>query len=193
MIRDPDVSDVVAANTTNGTIPEVGDPQWIGVLARPDAVHSADNQFVSRYAYIAVPIGNGLDINAMYNQSATATVNSSPGVYGSDGFLRNEGVGSWELNLAAFLADLNANQWDPQGAGNDYQYLEPNNNNKGAAFQDALSLLSYRYNYNYQSLYLLSTMFPNSYQELEYQPFDVFPTGALLDRCRNPILQQRSQ
>ena len=28
-----------------------------------------------------------------------------------DAFLRNQGVGSWEINLAAFLADLNTNQW----------------------------------------------------------------------------------
>ena len=32
---------------------------------------------------------------------------------GNDGFLRNQGVGSWEINLAAFLADLNNNVWLP--------------------------------------------------------------------------------
>ena len=28
-----------------------------------------------------------------------------------DGFLRNQGVGTWEINLAAFLTDLNTNLW----------------------------------------------------------------------------------
>ena len=31
---------------------------------------------------------------------------------GPDRFIRNEGVAPWEINLAAFLADLNTNVWD---------------------------------------------------------------------------------
>lgn len=174
----------------NGPLPEVGDPQWIGLLERPDAVHASDNQFVSRYAFIALPIGNGLDINAMNNQSAVQRVNSSSSTSIKNGYLRNEGIGSWELNLAAFLADLNVNQWDPPGTGNDYQYLEPTGfANTGAAFQDALSILSYRYNYDYRSLNLLGGpggIFPNNYQYLENKPIDVFPTGSLLISTRFP-------
>src|SRR6185295_18122334 len=30
----------------------IGDPEWIGVLERPDRPHSATNRFVARYAYI---------------------------------------------------------------------------------------------------------------------------------------------
>ncbi|MGC9944395.1 MAG: hypothetical protein ABSE48_21425, partial [Verrucomicrobiota bacterium] len=175
---------------TNGPVSEIGDPQWIGVLQRPDAMHSADNQFVSRYAFIALPIGNTLDINAMYNQAKTGDVDSSPNAGVADGFFRNEGVGTWELNLAAFLTDLNVNQWNRQGTGNEYQYLEPGFPNKGAAFQDALSILSYRYNYSYSSLYLLggsSGFFPNNYQQLEFRPFDVFPTGLLLTNTAFPF------
>jgi hypothetical protein len=29
---------------TNGPVSEVGDPQWVGILARPDVTHSANNQ-----------------------------------------------------------------------------------------------------------------------------------------------------
>ena len=47
---------------------QVGDPEWIGVLDHPDAPHGPNNQFVSRYAFIAVPVGNTLDLNAIHNQ-----------------------------------------------------------------------------------------------------------------------------
>jgi len=72
-------------------------------------------------------------------------------------FLRNQGVGSWELNLAAFLADLNTNQWyaDPI-TGQSYYDYEPfyvsGPISQGRAFDDALSLLNYRYGSGYLSL-----------------------------------------
>ena len=97
---------------------QVGDPEWVGMLEHPDAPHGPNNRFVSRYAFIAVPVGNTLDLNAIHNQvldepstplGGTSLVN--PGANTHDGFFRNEGVGSWEINLAAFLADLNTNQW----------------------------------------------------------------------------------
>ena len=50
----------------------VGDPEWIGSLERPEFAHSADNKFVNRYAYIAVPAGNTLDINYIHNQAETS-------------------------------------------------------------------------------------------------------------------------
>ena len=66
---------------------------------------------------------------------------------GMMGFMRNQGVGSWEINLAvfAFLTDLNTNQWDP--LVNPYIYDTWNGTlyNSGAGFSDALSLLKYRY------------------------------------------------
>jgi hypothetical protein len=68
----------------------------------------------------------------------------------SDGYFRNQGVGSWEINLAAFLTDLDPNQWDT--STDPYTYLQPANGNTGRGFEDALSLLSYRYGYNYNSL-----------------------------------------
>ena len=46
----------------------MGDPEWIGVLQHPDQPYGPNNPFVARYAFIAVPIGNALDLNAIYNQ-----------------------------------------------------------------------------------------------------------------------------
>ena len=63
---------------------------------------------------------------------------------GNDGFLRNQGVGSWEINLAAFLTDLNTNEWDPITVSlTSYNYLATPN--RGAGFEDSLALLKYRY------------------------------------------------
>jgi hypothetical protein len=133
-----------------GTNYEVGDPEWIGVLERPDAPYGPNNKFIARYAFIAVPVGNALDLNAIHNQAMTGAVNPSPVTHVSDGFLRNQGVGSWEINLAAFLTDLDPNQWDT--ISDSYNYLQPNNGNTGRGFEDALSLLSYRYGFTYNSL-----------------------------------------
>ncbi|HEV2692364.1 MAG TPA: hypothetical protein VG347_05660, partial [Verrucomicrobiae bacterium] len=126
----------------------IGDPQWVGVLERPGLPHSADNKFISRYAFIALPVGESLDLNYIHNQAFTATLNSI-----QDGFFRNQGVGSWEINLAAFFADLNTNEWYTASAP--YQYNRPLSGsfvNTGNAFFDAFSLLAWRYNFNYNNL-----------------------------------------
>jgi hypothetical protein len=118
----------------------VGDPEWIGILERPDRPHSATNRFIARYAYIVVPAGKTLDVNYVHNQAKTLPARA-------EGFLRNQGVGSWEMNLAAFLVDLNTNMWlvpGPQGYGSPYLY-NPNGINTGSGFDDAFPLLRYRY------------------------------------------------
>src|SRR5271170_2249113 len=142
---------------------EVGDPEWIGVLNHPDQPHGPNNRFIARYAFIAVPIGNGLDLNSIYNQAAGQKVNSTAGTV-QDGFMRNQGVGSWEINLAAFLGDLNTNQWLPTvpPANLYYSYNEPANANSGYAFEDALSLISYRYSYSYNNLFTANALFPTT-------------------------------
>jgi hypothetical protein len=132
-----------------------GDPEWVGVLEHPDAPHGPNNHFISRYAFIALPVGNSLDLNYIHNQAlnnGNVTTNSP------DNYFRNQGVGSWEINLAAFLADLNTNIWGqfvgsgqsaPAGAGNFYLYNEasfPQFANSGDSFYDARGLLAYRYN-----------------------------------------------
>jgi hypothetical protein len=176
-----DLPNILQDGTTNGFgVSATGDPQWVGILSRPDLTHSANNPFLARYAFMAVPIGNGLDINAIHNQPSTQTIDTGYQYYENSAYLRNEGVGSWEINLAAFLADLNTNEWDVPGAGNEYQYNEPGFNNQGAAFDDALSILSHRYNYTFNSLSPLSSLFGYGGNLLQDQPFDLTLTGVPL-------------
>ncbi len=47
---------------------ETGDPEWIGVLEHPDPPHGPNNHFIARYAFIAMPVGNSLDLNYIHNQ-----------------------------------------------------------------------------------------------------------------------------
>jgi hypothetical protein len=161
------VGDYDNNNNLVGTINETGDPEWIGVLQHPDQPYGPNNQFVARYAFFAVPIGNALDLNANHDDTMGISGKISMGA-GNDGFMRNQGVGSWEINLAAFLADLNTNQWGlivgsglgaPPGSAAYYQYNEPIGNlDSGAAFDDALSILTYRYNYNFNNSYNLASV-----------------------------------
>jgi hypothetical protein len=128
----------------------VGDPEWIGTLARPEFPHSATNYFVNRYAYIAIPAGNTLDMNCIHNM-ATALWQRRLDLTGG-AFRRDQGVGTWEINLAAFLADLNTNvsplagSWWAQGS---YTYgFNPTTGAifaSGTPFADAANLLAYRY------------------------------------------------
>jgi hypothetical protein len=131
---------VVQINGVDQTGFFTGDPEWIGLLERPELPHSATNKFIARYAYIAIPASKTLDINYIHNQAKQLGNNN-------DGFLRNQGVGSWEINLAAFLVDLNTNQWLPP-QGTPYNYTTTSFSSSGSAFEDALSLLRYRYSTN---------------------------------------------
>ena len=151
----------------------VGDPEWIGILAHPDQRHSSSNYFIARYAYVAQPIGNSLDVNYIHNNTKQLT---------PEGFRRNLGVGSWELNLAGFLYFLNTNDAAGLGYGwgpvNNYLYTANVNSSSGgssAAFQDAAGLLSYR------SGTIISTnanlAYPN-YANLAY-PNQYYPPAAV--------------
>ena len=118
----------------------VGDPQWIGILERPDRPHSGNNIFLSRYSYFVVPAGKTLDVNYIHNQ-ANNPQKGAMDLLGRD-FLRNQGVGSWEINLASFLYDLNTNLYAWGGL---YFYdpltgFQPNGN----AFADAGQIYRYR-------------------------------------------------
>ncbi len=121
----------------------IGDPEWIGILERPDAPHSGTNRFIGRYCYIVLPVGKTLDLNYIHNQAKMP-------LRDQDGFLRNQGYGSWELNLAAFLADLNTNYWNtnfPAAAQYVYNTNMPGLST-GVSFEDARELLRYRYSTN---------------------------------------------
>src|ERR1035437_4998825 len=159
-----------------------GDPEWIGILERPDAPHGPDNKFVARVAFLAQPIGNSLDLNAIHNQ----TLNPNSNLSAPDVFFRNEGVGSWELNLAAFLADLNPNQWNPVINPYTYQqWMVPPFPNTGAGFDDARALLSWRYANNYNSLAIPPA---NAYAALVNAGIDGYTVGKLMTNTSLPFV-----
>lgn len=160
----PDVNDNGQPVDTNG-VPVVisgkatsmltltGEPEWIGVLENPEYPHSASNFFIGRYAYLVCPVGKTLDLNYIHNYAKRLSPNMP-----NDGFLRNQGVGSWELNLAGYLNQLNTNLY--AWGGTNYQYFTSTNTvNAGAAFDDAVSILGYRYNDNYNTLQPASDYF----------------------------------
>jgi hypothetical protein len=191
---------VDASGTTNFNVPnqQVGDPQWIGVLERPDSPHSVDNKFVYRYAFIAVPIGNGLDLNYVHNQAYSETVNPNASSSATDGFFRDQGVGSWEINLAAFLTDLNTNQWDPPTSENtinnnpyDYSIWQAPSHfaNSGAGFEDARALLSYRYNFIYNNLATANSMFFDAPNTFPFDNIDEYSHGGLFQTTTTNIIE----
>ena len=150
---------------------KLGDPEWIGLLEHPDQPYGPNNPFIARFLFIALPVGNSLDLNAIHNQVL------NPNLSVQDGFFRNQGVGSWELNLPAFLADLNTNQWENAAAP--YAYNEPLNFNSGAAFDDARALLAFRYANNYSSLASAQSLFgPNGVAAFT-NDIDAYGSGPL--------------
>ncbi len=125
----------------------VGDPQWIGGLERIELPHSSSNKFVYRYAYAAVPVGKTLDVNYIHNQALSV---GDMGALGQK-FFRNQGVGPWEINLAALLYDLNTNSVYGWGGNGNYTYsplLGSTTPAGGNAFADAGALYHYRLNGN---------------------------------------------
>ncbi len=147
-----------AGAPTGNIVFEVGDPEWIGVLEHPDQPYGPNNPYIARFAFLALPVGNSLDWNAIHNQALSPARRS--GTIAPDYYFRNQGVGSWELNLAAFLADLNTNEWDPNTDAYNYlQYLQPGFINTGRGFEDAFALLTNRYAGAYNTLPSVTTLF----------------------------------
>jgi hypothetical protein len=165
---------ITVATNYNGWVVSnsfAGDPEWIGVLERPNELHSADNKFIARYAYIIVPVGKTLDVNYAHNRAKRI---SNTG----EGFLRNQGVGTWEINLAGFLADLNTNGWWNL---NNYVYqLNSAVPSTGAAFTNANDLLSYRYGGNINALAPANTLFPFGGAALAAANIDAYSDGPLM-------------
>jgi hypothetical protein len=114
----------------------VGDPEWIGILEHPEAPHSGTNLFQSRFAYLVLPAGRGMDVNFIHNQAKSPQGTNQI----ATSFMRDQGVGSWELNLAGFLSDLNTNAWPVTDVSYVYQPFQ-NQFNKGLAFTDASRFL----------------------------------------------------
>jgi hypothetical protein len=161
----------------------VGDPEWIGVLEYPGLRHWANNKFVSRYAYAVLPVSKVLDVNYIHNQALTRSVANIH----EDGYLRNQGVGSWEINLAAFLCDLNTNYWG-------YIYSRPHGNfaNAGWAFSDAFSILRSRYNGNYNNLLSSDAYYGGkSHQEVSSRADYAFQNDLIDEYCDGPLMTNR--
>ena len=142
----------------------IGDPQWIGGLQRPEFAHSPSNYFTHRYAYLVVPASQTLDVNTVHNYAKKTLAPPPPTdptkVFAwPDGFLRNQGVLTAEINLAAFLDDLNTNVWPNINQSQSQYGFAPyfyNTNlglaSTGVAADDAASFVRYRYATNVSSL-----------------------------------------
>jgi hypothetical protein len=146
------VSNLNVNGVLDGTVSNYnGEPEWIGVLKYPEYVHSPTNPFIGRYAFMALPIGKTLDLNFIHNDSKALLLNSPVTL---DGFIRDEGVGSWELNLAALLNDINTNMYPPSGS--DVYFYNPvstNTGNTGYCFDDAVQFIRFRYASTYDDNY----------------------------------------
>ncbi|MDB6028826.1 MAG: hypothetical protein JWM68_5049, partial [Verrucomicrobiales bacterium] len=161
----------------------IGDPEWIGILERPDRPHSGTNRFIGRFCYIVLPAGKTLDLNFIHNQAKRlGTAN--------DGFFRNQEIGSWELNLAGFLADLNTNYWNT----NTFPYAYNTNlvpfataGSKGWSFDDAAELVKYRYsltgksaNGDYDNLLRARFYYPTVPADFVTDGIDNYANGPLV-------------
>ncbi len=129
----------------------VGDPEWIGMLQDPTQPHGPTNRFIGRMAYLVQPAGKSLDFNFIGNHVLRLADNTLQ----NDGYNRNQGFGSWELNLGAFLRDLNTNvtrNYSPGGL---------NSPSASEAARDALAFLRYRYSNRVDNLLSVQSLFGN--------------------------------
>jgi hypothetical protein len=172
----------------------VGDPEWIGILNNPEQCSSASNQFIARYAFIAIPIGNTLDLNYIHNQAKQPKPRSL-----TDGFMRNEGFGSWELNLAGFFRYLNTNGIWTYNYANANPPLNTNAINSfsssiGTAFDDAASFVLYRYtitppNGNWQNLAKFRSLYGvPGVLAYPFDYIDVYSHGPIWVNAHSPTI-----
>jgi hypothetical protein len=139
----------------------IGDPEWIAIPERPGMPHSETNRFIARYAYLVLPAGKTLDLNFIHNQVMPGADDNLQTTPGRNGFVRNQGYGSWEINLAAFLRELNTNVWLPNSYAN-YNPGVANSYPRGAAFDDARAILDFRYIHSRNNLAPgVHTLLPN--------------------------------
>jgi len=192
-----------------------GEPEFIGVLKNPLQHHSSVNQFLGRYAYLVLPVGKTLDLNYIHNflkasytvpyngtlhsQILTNTGSPGPGGFENDGFARDQGIGSWEINLAALLDNLSPWAYETNNGGyrgylggfGPYKYIVPDPAyydqlwNFGSAFDDAEAILHYRYMPPNYSLESLVNTFPLNFLDFERNYMDIYcavaPTAAPFD------------
>jgi hypothetical protein len=175
-----------------------GEPEWIGVLKYPEYVHSPTNSFIGRYAFMALPIGKTLDLNFIHNYSKYEY--GYPGTpMSSDGFIRDEGVGSWELNLAALIYDISPAmyQTNQNSVVSNYSYIIGSGQNLGGAFDDASQILGFRYNYTYNAYYPFSLDYmlgtPPLSEVSNIDEYGIYPsTISPFDYSGFPLITPRS-
>ncbi|HEY5915273.1 MAG TPA: hypothetical protein VJA21_32225, partial [Verrucomicrobiae bacterium] len=111
-------------------------------------------------------------------------------------YRRNQGVGSWEINLAAFLRDLNTNTPFGWGgpAGYIYQPLpNPTVTVRGNAFTDACGILANRYGSSPlvnlpQALGSVAALFPNGGNALGLDAFDSYTAAPIMTTAAGYVL-----
>lgn len=148
----------------------VGDPEWIGATEQPNQPHSSRNRFKFRYAYLIVPAGRGLDLNYIHNQAKWPAVQPA-----LPGFMRHQGFGPWEINLAAGLTDLNNRIW----TGYTYNPA-PALGSSGLGFVDALDLLLFRCGGSVANLPSVAALFgPVGAAAFQSRTIDGYANGPL--------------
>jgi hypothetical protein len=147
-----------------------GEPEWIGVLKYPEYIHSPTNPFIGRYAFMALPIGKTLDLNFIHNYSKYSIDSGGNATMTLDAFTRDEGVGSWELNLAGFLDALSPAMYQTNTSVPAYDYVIGGGGNSGGAFDDASQFLRFRYGYNPNYPFSLGPNYPFSLDSMLGSP-----------------------
>lgn len=163
----------------------VGDPEWIGVLERPDRPHSPTNRFVGRYAYLVLPEGKSLDLNFIHNRVSEPRGGQTL----NPGYRRSQGIGSWELNLGAFFKELNTNSWSDIIGSVGYSYsITPTATipARGTSFEDARAVLDYRYAGNGNTLWSVQQLYGTwGSDAFRAQKIDGYSDGGTVD---DPLL-----
>lgn len=169
---------IIVTNNVLLTDHLVGDPQWVAELEFPDQRHSADNRFIYRYAYEVIPASETLDINYIHNQAANPNKQTINQASGAD-YRRNQGVGTWEINLASFLYDLNTNLY---GWGGVYTYNPLLPSVAGNAFFDACGILVNRYGNANPAVALgtVANLFPNGGSALGLDQIDCYTAARTM-------------
>jgi hypothetical protein len=151
----------------------VGDPEWVGILEHPDQPHSPSNLFIGRYAYIMLPAGKSLDLNFSHNSAKNLNLTQLQPV--PEGYFRNQGFGSWELNLAAFFQT-----WLPTFYDSYLYRTNLGTPSPSLAFLEALEILRYRYGNTLASLKSVTGQFgPVGAHAFQNDRIDGYGDGTL--------------
>ena len=192
-VDDPNgsVTDYILTNgvvqaTTNYSL-QVGDPEWVGILEHPDAPHGPNNPAIARYAFIAVPAGN----------DSRRELHSQPD---QDGHRQSRRRRLGRL-FPQRRSRLVGNELGRVSHRLEYEYLESGRrplslpamdatgvHQQGRGFEDALSLLSYRYGYNYASLAVPPANAYAALNNLGYGNIDGYTYGLLMTNTVLPVV-----